>query len=602
LIIFLLTPAFAWGASQSIQHLIERRQQDEMPDDPPGIPARAQPGAPAAHVVTFGAFTSIQVNVAPGGADIVGDAANESSIAVDPTNPSHMAIGWRQFDNIASNFRQAGYGWSADGGRHWVFPGVLEPGVFRSDPVLQADGAGNFYYNSLKVVGNAYTCWIFQSTTGGLGWGPAVFAYGGDKCWMNVDRSGTASDGNIYNVWSIFGNQYAPQQFNRSTDGGVSYEAPVTINFSPIWGQVDVGPDGAVYVAGVDPNDTSIIWVARSVNAKNPLVTPTWDSVIPIDIGGSIVSFTAGSPNPGGLLGQVCIAVDQTTSGPTAGNVYVVCSVDPLGADPLDVRFIKGTNNGTLWGGSRRINDDPTNNGAWQWFATLSVAPGGRIDIIWNDTRNTGVSNESQLYYSSSSDGGGAWTANQQLSPTFDSHIGWPNQSKIGDYYDMVSDDVGADAAWAATFTGGQDVYYTRIGDYDCNVNGVADSLDIALLTSSDNNGNGIPDECDAVSSAVPPSTTAAGYRLYQNVPNPFNPTTMIRFEVPERGGHVTLQVFDAAGRLVKTLVNGFESGGANAIQWDGTDLRGERVATGVYFYRLQAPGFSESRKLVLMK
>ncbi len=60
-----------------------------------------------------------------------------------------MAIGWRQFNTVTSNFRQAGYGYTTNGGQTWTFPGVIEPGVFRSDPVLDSDVDGNFYYNSL---------------------------------------------------------------------------------------------------------------------------------------------------------------------------------------------------------------------------------------------------------------------------------------------------------------------------------------------------------------------------------------------------------------------------------------------------------------------
>src|SRR5437867_12531908 len=84
----------------------------------------------------YAGFTSYQANVDQNGNNIVGDAANEPSIAVDPTNPSRMAIGWRQFNTVSSNFRQGGWGYTTDGGVHWTFPGVLEPGVFRSDPVL----------------------------------------------------------------------------------------------------------------------------------------------------------------------------------------------------------------------------------------------------------------------------------------------------------------------------------------------------------------------------------------------------------------------------------------------------------------------------------
>lgn len=78
-------------------------------------------------------FVSVQVNVDLLGRNIVGDAANEPSIAIDPTNPRKMAIGWRQFDSVLSDFRQAGVGFSHDGGATWTFPGSLTPGVFGTD-------------------------------------------------------------------------------------------------------------------------------------------------------------------------------------------------------------------------------------------------------------------------------------------------------------------------------------------------------------------------------------------------------------------------------------------------------------------------------------
>src|SRR5262249_29326422 len=64
----------------------------------------------------FGPFTSFQVNVDANGNNILGDAANEPSISVDPTDGNKMAIGWRQFDSVQSDFRQAGYGFTTDDG------------------------------------------------------------------------------------------------------------------------------------------------------------------------------------------------------------------------------------------------------------------------------------------------------------------------------------------------------------------------------------------------------------------------------------------------------------------------------------------------------
>ena len=143
------------------------------------------------------------------------------------------------------------------------------------------------------------------------------------------------------------------------------------------------------------------------------------------------------------------------------------------------------------------VTDEVGGENVWQWFQTMSVAPNGRIDVVWNDTRNTGAVNLSELFYTFSTDAGATWAKNLPVSPVFDSHLGWPQQNKLGDYYDMVSDNLGASAAFAATFNGEQDVYYLRIGPYDCNGNGVPDAADITAETSLDCNGNGVPDECD---------------------------------------------------------------------------------------------------------
>lgn len=91
-------------------------------------------------------------------------------------------------------------------------------------------------------------------------------------------------------------------------------------------------------------------------------------------------------------------------------------------------------------------------------------------------------------------------------------------------------------------------------------------------------------------------------YALYQNTPNPFNPTTEIRYDVPPSGGAVQLRIYGVSGRLVRTLVDRVESAGRKTITWDARDDRGAGVATGVYFCRLDAPGFSETRKMVVVK
>ena len=96
-------------------------------------------------------------------------------------------------------------------------------------------------------------------------------------------------------------------------------------------------------------------------------------------------------------------------------------------------------------------------------------------------------------------------------------------------------------------------------------------------------------------------SVEAIAGELAQNRPNPFNPTTTIRFVLPARED-VTLAIYDANGRLVRTLVNEVRGYGAHEVTWDGRDDGGVAMGSGVYFYRLRAGKLTESKKMVLLK
>ena len=467
----------------------------EFLNDPPAsvIDVRARAGTSAPGDQFFGPFHSVQVNVNSSGQNVTGDAANEPSIAISPLDPNKIVIGWRQFDTITSDFRQAGNAYSHDGGVTWTFPGVLDPGQFRSDPVLAADADGRFYYYSLSTITSVE---LFKSLDGGVTWLPPVNGFGGDKEWMAIDRTDGPGRGNIYTIWNVQFSCCAPADFTRSTNGGTSFETPIAVpQPSMKWGTLDVGPDGTLYLAGVGVFVSGHRFT-RSVNAQNPNEAVVFDAVKQVDLGGTTL-FQAG-PNPAGLLGQVTIGTDHSSTS-TSGNVYILGSVNTSGTNPLDVMFIRSTDGGSSWSAPVRVNDDAVHANAWHWFGTMSVAPNGRIDVIWNDTRNHLLANASvsELFYSFSHDGGITWSPNTQLSPSFNSRVGWPRQNKIGDYYDMISDDTGANLAYAATFNGEQDVYFLRIRSDDCNRNGVPDATDLQDITSVDCNANGVPDECE---------------------------------------------------------------------------------------------------------
>jgi hypothetical protein len=427
----------------------------EKYQDPPMYIFRL--GVSEAMVSQFGGFTSYQVNVAGGGQNITGDAANEPSIAVDPTNHNRMAIGWRQFDSVASNFREAGWAYTSNGGTSWTFPGVLQNNVFRSDPVLTSDSAGRFFY--LSLLENFFDD-IWRSLTGGSAWARLGPATGGDKQWFTIDNTNSTGRGFQYQSWSVAGNNYGGRQFSRSINGGTSWLNPINIPNSPAWGTLDVDSAGVLYIGGVNL-DTNQIWCVRSTNARNAAVIPSFDLSTRINLGGNIAS---GEPiNPEGLVGQVYVAVDRSGTR-TNRNVYLLASIQRSGfTNGSDVMFVRSTNFGATFSAPRRVNDDPLNQFKWHWFGTLSVAPNGRLDAVWLDTRNAANNSTSQLFYSYSTNSGVTWSSNVAVSAGFNPFLGYPNQNKMGDYISMVSDNTGADVAYCATFNGEQDIYYVRV-------------------------------------------------------------------------------------------------------------------------------------------
>lgn len=490
----------------------------------PGIEAAPSKSIP------FGSYISYQVNVDSRGLNIPTDKGNEPTIAINPRNPANIVIGWRKFDAPATGLKHGGYGYSFDGGRSWnsgELPSL--PLQNRTDPSLDVDSEGNFYYQSLAI-GAPDGASVFKSIDGGANWSEPAFQFYGDKNWLVIDKSGGNSDGYIYSTWrkTVLPNpdpNYIAKYFIRSTDGGLTYQEPDTAlpvsNFG--FGRLTVGNNGDVYLFGVDETATStnalgVIrrghYFLKSTNAKDPAVSPTF-SAKKVDMGGDSILFLSAQldlPNPLGGDGDTQIAVDQS-NGTMRGNMYLMAHVAPYnwqpGNDPLDLRFVRSNDGGETWSAPIRINDDSLSPTAYQWFPMLGVAPNSRIDAVWYDTRN-GSGNTpyrfSQLYYSYSWDGGVTWSPNQPITPAFNTHLPYTivnglekPSDKLGDYTQLVSDSAGAHVAYSATFNGEQDVYYLNVFP-DCNHNKLSDVIDITNRQSGDTNGNHLPDSCENIS------------------------------------------------------------------------------------------------------
>lgn len=536
-----------------LSHKEKQQQHKEQPEDAylPHPDARGQ--VSKAYYYRDALVETHQVNVNANGQNIIGDAANEPSLAVDPNNPNKMIIGWRQFDNINSNFRQAGYAFTTNGGQTWTFPGSINSGVFRSDPVLDIDTDGTFYYNSLTSNDGIYTCKVFRSTDGGQSWDEGVEAKGGDKQWMVIDKTDGPGKDNNYSYWTSYWSSCQPGNFTRSVDKGESYGPCVSVLGDPYWGTLAVAPDGALYISG---SGWYGIMVAKSTNAQHPLVSTSWDFYTDVNMDGDITS--GADVNPGGLLGQANIAVDYSTSA-CNGNVYVLASIARNNGDPGDVMFSRSIDGGLSWTNPHRVNQDFSFSNT-QWFGTMSVAPNGRIDAVWLDTRDApaGLSRMSALYYSYSVNQGETWSINQRISESFDPHVGWPNQEKMGDYFHSISDDGGVHLAWANTLNGGQDVYYSRIA---LDLTAVQNNLQEPLLLSV--------------------------------FPNPVAQKAQLTYQ-SSSGGTVNIQLFDVRGKLMYSTNETEIKVGTNS-----TILNLGDWPNGVYFCTLSTAAMAKTIKII---
>jgi hypothetical protein len=324
------------------------------------------------------------------------------------------------------------------------------------------------------------------------------------------------------------------------------------------WGTITIGKDKQIYACGEDAQRKIVVHLSQKpFSAPN---TFTWDSYSTVNLGGVLVYGKL--PNPEGILGQVWIDVDRS-EGPFAGTVYVLASVQRTGnGDPSDIMLSKSTDGGKTWSSVVRINNDvsTTNN---QWFGSLSVAPNGRIDVTWLDTRDNPGTYLSRLYYAFSNDGGKTWSRNIALSEAFDPAVGWPNQRKMGDYFHQRSDESGVHLAWAATFNNEQDVYYSYINSED-----VSQAVELITPTAS--------------------SVTVS--------PNPFSDKLYFHLTLTDYAHEVQVDLLNAQGQLLTTLHTTDLLAGNQTLEWNTT------VPDGIYFYRCISDGMLIGQGKVLKK
>ena len=508
--------------------------------------------------ITYGQFQNIRVN------NDTLTVCNEPSIALNPTNPDNIVIGVNN-TYFMTTFDE-GNSWTA--GRMFSSMGVW------GDPSLAFDQDGNLYFGHLSGEPPLSGRWvdriiIQKSTDGGLNWDNGHYTglnrpkYE-DKDWISVDMTNSIYKNNLYIGWTEFDTLWYNHpdyksriMFSRSTDAGETWSTAQEISDiegncmdddSTTEGAIPaIGPNGEVYIAWAGPEG---IVFDRSFDGG---VTFGDDIFVTDHVGGWGWGYEVGGFLGNGLPQTVC----DISNSPYRGNIYILWADQRNGTYNPDILLKKSIDKGLTWSETKIVNDDKS--GRPQFFPWMSIDPiTGIMYIVYYDRRNT-ISNMTDVYVARSTDGGETFYNFLVSESSFEA----TTTKFIGDYINIVAYNGKAYPVWIRSDQLGRDVMIVKIDE---------STLDVK------NN------------------ETVSGYNLSQNYPNPFNPSTTIKWSVPEQS-YVTLKVYDLLGKEIAVLVDEEKLAGNYEVNFDATNL-----SSGVYFYRLKAGSFTNTKKFTLLK
>jgi hypothetical protein len=508
-------------------------------------------------------FTNVDIsqNTAP---------QNEPSVRISHANPNIVVAAWRDF-RLGTNpaVRRVGYSRSTDGGTTWsvsrtIDSTLLGGGLLRnSDASVAVDTAGNFYITTIALNnsnGNG-TLAIFKSTDGGQNFTTGqILAQGSgeDKEMVASDLTpGSPFKNNLYISWSRL-NLTPDIRLIRSTNGGQTWSTPVNCSSG---GSTDgqgsdvcAGINGEVYVTWNGGSGVDVQEFVKSTNGGVSFSAP-------------FAVATGPSPSvpfsQSGFTAFPSIAAD-ISGGPMFGNIYLAWCDNRNG--DADVFVSHSTDHGSTWSSAVRVNNDAVANGkcqAWPWIA---VDNAGRVAVVYYSTQNTPNNNIIEAWIGRSTDGGVTFT--DQVLSTQQSPTSQPNSDvRFGDYIGFDYWNTRMTPVWTDERAGG---------------------FDMEIYTAS------IVDTLVGINPVV--SNIPSGYQLNQNYPNPFNPSTSISFVLPKTS-NIELTIYNISGQAVERLYSGQMNEGAHSITWDAN-----KYSSGVYFYKLTADGFTDTKKMMLIK
>jgi hypothetical protein len=388
---------------------------------------------------------------------------NETTIEVFG---SHLVAGFNDDDQLLSTGSITGYSYSLDGGHTWtdagVIPAIPNGGFNGGDPDVKADRKGNFYFSTLATTPDGTSIiGVSKSTDGGVTFSVPVEASVGasnasdfqDKEFITVDNSGGPHDGTVYVTWTDFSASLPPGTFDqimisRSTDGGRHFAKAMPVS-PPGSFQASiprVGPRGELYVLYLD-FASSGLRLSKSIDGGQTFGADGLDDTL-------IARF-----NPIGtdnlncgrrvLKGNIRTwEMPSLAINPVNGDVYVAYASNPPGPDQSDIYFSRSSDGGVTWSPPVRVNDDHTQND--QFFSFITVAPDGTIGISFYDRRNDPDNLKIDKYMAISRDGGRTFEPNIRLSsvsspiPPVETYDG----CYMADYDQIVADNRYFYATW----------------------------------------------------------------------------------------------------------------------------------------------------------
>ena len=484
--------------------------------------------------------------------------------------------------NTTNAFISEGVYVSTNGGFNWFGSDTCKGASIQNhggDPGISIDKNGVFILTHIGKSSFAVGVYSHYSTDMGATWSAAYTLTSQqpeDKGSSSTDDDPASPfNGRTYASWVNFVSPF-PVQFSYTTNSGLNWTSPLAINNPPpqrsSGGYIKTGIGGIVYdawagVSNVSPFTENFAGFGYSTNGG-----VNW-SIIQNAYAMNGINGTLSSKGNIRVNGLPRFDVDKS-NGIRRGWIYMITAEKnllPAGSDP-DIILHTSSNNGLNWSAGIRVNQDAMNNGKIQYCPAIDVDSTGAVNVLFYDDRNTS-SDSAEVFLARSMDGGNTWNefvvSEHRFKPK---PIIGAVSSYQGDFISLVSNGNKIFAYWMDDFSGIYQIWSAII-----NIN----TIGIKKISS----------------------TVADKFILFQNYPNPFNPGTTIKFSIPENGkskmgnGNVLLKVYDIQGKEVAELVNEKLKAGTYEVQFSF-----DQLPTGIYFYRLTAEGFSETKRLTLIK